>query len=116
MDPIEKKRIEAERDRLMKVWQERGKKSMDDVKTFGDFRSMKDDDTKFFWHYEEADCWITSGVVSIPSIDKANSILWRGDCYVSTEIFSTMVPYTVDEYHQNFCTLNETSGKWIYKG
>lgn len=78
------------------------------------YKRRVEEETKFFWHYEEADCWVAPGVVNIPAIDKANSVLWKGDRWVSTEVFTTAPPYTVDEYHQKYCKWNEEVKKWIY--
>jgi hypothetical protein len=125
---IEKKRIAAERNRLMKVWQEHVR-VRDEKKEYvvakGDEDGGGDDggngrdddlDTRFFWYYDEGECWVDPDIVNIPSIDKANTILWRGDTWISTEIFSTIPGYTIEEYHQEFCKLDVVSGKWIYKG
>lgn len=123
---IEKKRISAERDRLMKVWEkskilnnskEEKEIIVGDDNTGNDNTgdNMIDIDTRFFWYYDEADCWVDPDISIIPSIDKANKIIWMEDRYISTEIFSTQPGYTIDEYHQKFCKLDTISGKWIYK-
>lgn len=123
---IEKKRISAERDRLMKVWEK--SKILNNSKeekeiivgddntgndNIGDYKT--DIDTRFFWYYDEGDCWVDPDISIISSIDKANKIIWMEDRYISTEIFSTQPRYTIDEYHQQFCKLDTVSGKWIYK-
>jgi hypothetical protein len=118
---IEKKRISAERDRLMKVW-EKSKISNNSNEekeiiigndNTGD--NMIHIDTRFFWYYDEGVCWVDPDISIIPSIDKANKIIWMEDRYISTEIFSTQPGYTIDEYHQHFCKLDTVSGKWFYK-
>lgn len=125
---VEKRRIAAERDRLMKVWQKYRKVVLEEVKTervddpvIGDGKDdvvdkdIDDVEARFFWYYDEADCWIPPTVVNIPSIDKVNTVLWRGDRWVSTEIFSTIAHYTVEEYHNKFCKWSKKAEKWIYK-
>lgn len=128
---VEKRRIEAERQRLMQVWNSQQnnmpepKYAMKDTKDpKGVFTPGSDNDVidyKFYWHYREADCWISPDTISIPSIDRANTVFYDGrkgddglDIYSETEVFTTMNPYTVDEYHQRYCKLDNVSGKWIY--
>lgn len=98
----------------MKVWKKH-QKVWSAGRDAGRDAGKDDGDINFFWYYDEGECWVDPDIVNIPSIDKVNSVLWRGDRWVSTEVFSTMPSYTIEEYHQKFCKLDVVSGKWIYK-
>lgn len=78
-----------------------------------------------YWRYEEADTYIEIKKYSgVPSIDKANQIraYFMGNdnelSVMHTLVYSHQVPYTIDEYHKEFCEKKNYNGKeiWVYKG
>lgn len=121
MDDLEKKRIEASRKRLLEKWQNQSKDPNDHVVK----RNIRNIDKVIpqdisFWYYSEGDIYIPVTIVSVPSIDKVNTIVLtenRKDdgspIYISTELYGLIEPWTIEEYHEQFADLID--GKYYYK-
>ena len=74
------------------------------------------------WYYEDGDCYVPSNVQTIQALDKTNIVTvglnTDGDgymCHTSCLVNNEIVPYTLDEYHEEFCELRD-DGKYYYIG
>ena len=74
------------------------------------------------WYYEDGDCYVPSNVQTIQALDKINvvtiSLNTEGNDYVcqtSCLVNNEIVPYTLEEYHEEFCELKDDE-KYYYIG
>ena len=74
-----------------------------------------------YWYTSYADVWVKVGKYGLPSLDKVNSAgifelnLDNNDHSVFTTLLAMNPmpePYTIEEYHNKFCTFNEEENRW----
>lgn len=75
-----------------------------------------------YWYYEDGDCYVPSNVQTIQALDKTNvvniGLNTEGNdyvCHTSCLVNNEIVPYTLEEYHEEFCELKD-DGKYYYIG
>ena len=70
---------------------------------------------KLFWYYPGGDAYvIKEPITTIPSIDRINIVECIDGSPSATEVHVEGVnPYTVEEYHQEFC--QNVEGVWFYR-
>jgi len=73
-----------------------------------------------YWYYEDGDCYVPSNVQTIQALDKTNTVTVGLNaerdgymCHTSCLINNEIVPYTLEEYHEEFCELRD-DGKYHY--
>jgi hypothetical protein len=73
------------------------------------------------WYSREIDAWVPVGRYGHPSLDRVNSsgIFEYDLTSVEQSGFQTavapgpnMVPYTLEEYHERYCTYDEDKKRW----
>jgi len=70
-----------------------------------------------FWKYY--DTYIPIEILNVPSFDKVNITALIGfttdnkPIIVETQIYTSLKPYTVDEYHQKICKFNSEINGFI---
>ena len=75
-----------------------------------------------YWYCRVVDTWVHIDIQSIPSIDRINKyVLFKissADIEQSYDITllgvaKGIIPYTISEYHDEFCSKDEENDRWI---
>ena len=78
-----------------------------------------------YWYCKVVDAWVSIDILDIPALDKINTcgvMYGRLNLDSSTQpLWATLmgsleeiVPYTIDEYHDKFCTKDTETGRWVF--
>ncbi len=106
-----------------KVERERIRKKRKDarVKNKQDYKDKHGD----YWYCKVVDAWVSIDVLDIPALDKINTcgvMYGKFKLESSTQpLWATLlgsleeiVPYTIDEYHDKFCTKDANTDRWVF--
>jgi hypothetical protein len=113
------RQLDAEKEAQRKKREEYDRKCRQSrMKNETDFREKFGD----YWYSEEIDTWIRVGVYGYRALDKVNGcgVMHYDLKDVKQSTFMTavapgpgIVPYTIEEYHNKFCSYDENDKRWI---